>query len=254
MSESIRTFIIDDEPLALRRLERLLHADSEIRIVGTYESATAAARSARELTPQLLVLDIRMPEMNGFDLVSTLYAQGLNPYVIFVTAHPDRSIDAFTVGAIDYLLKPFDSERLERAVARAKALIASRDLSRDRGPVSHPASLADDPTRLVLAERGNVVVLSIRDIEFIQASERHVKIYAGGRCYLCHQSLGELENRLGSTSFVRIHRSTVINIQHLAQMHPSFHGDYEIVLKRGTRLTLSRRYRERLTPFILARS
>ena len=254
MSRRIKTFAVDDEPLALRRLERLLSADSEIEIVGTYNSTTAAAIGARDLSPQLLVLDIRMPELDGFALVSALSQQGFNPYVIFVTAHPDRSIEAFAVGAIDYLLKPFDAERLARALSRAKVLLASGEVHRGQNAAQPPASLTDDPTRLVLAERGNVVVLALKDIEFMQASARQVKIYAGGRCYVCRQSLEELERRLANNTFVRIHRSTVINIRHLAQMHPTFHGDYEIRLMRGTRLTLSRRYRERLTPFILART
>ena len=254
MSRRIKTFVIDDEPLALRRLERLVSADSEIEIVGTYDSTTAAAIGARELCPELLVLDIRMPELDGFALVSALSQQGFNPYVIFVTAYPDRSIEAFAVGAIDYLLKPFDAERLARALSRAKVLLTSGEARSGRSAAQPSPSLMDDPTRILLAERGSVVVLSLKDIEFIQAFARHVKIYAGGRCYVCHQSLGELERRLANSTFVRIHRSTLINIQHLAQMHPTFHGDYEIRLKRGTRLTLSRRYRERLTPYILTRS
>jgi two-component system LytT family response regulator len=253
MNGRIKTFVVDDEPLALRRLERLLRADSDIEIVGAYDSATAAAVGARDLSPQLLVLDIRMPELDGFALVAALSQQGFNPYVIFVTAHPDRSIEAFAVGAIDYLLKPFDGERLARALSRAKILLTSGEVRRGESAVQSSPSLMDDRTRLLLAERGSVVVLSLKDIEFLQAFARHVKIYAGGRCYVCHQSLGELERRLANNTFVRIHRSTVINIQHLAQLDPTFHGDYEIRLKRGTRLTLSRRYRERLTPFILTR-
>jgi two-component system, LytTR family, response regulator len=253
MAEAIRTFIVDDEPLARRRLQRLMRADPDIRIVGIYESAAEAASSARELAPQLLVLDIRMPQLDGFQLVSVLAEQGLNPYVIFVTAHSDRSMDAFGVGAVDYLLKPFDEERLGRALARAKKLLAGGyGRTADSSTLSQ-ASLAEDPTRLLLGERGKVVVLSVRDIEFVQAAERHTKIYAGGRCHVCSQSLAELEARLGGSSFARIHRSTIINVQYLAEMHPSFHGDYEVVLKRGTRLTLSRRYRDRLSPFLLAR-
>jgi two-component system LytT family response regulator len=251
----IKTFVIDDEPLALRRLERLLRADSDIEVVGTYDSTTAAAIGARDLSPQLLVLDIRMPELDGFALVSALSKQGINPYVIFVTAHPDRSIEAFAVGAIDYLLKPFDGERLARAVSRAKVLLTPGEVRRGQQGVEHPsASLMEDPTRLLLSERGSVVVLSLKDIEFMQAFARHVKIYAAGHCYVCHQSLGELERRLANSTFVRVHRSTVINIQHLVQMYPTLHGDYEIRLKRGTRLTLSRRYRDRLSPFILTRA
>jgi len=254
MSEAIRAFIVDDEPLARRRLQRVVRADPDIQVAGVFGSAVEAASVARELAPQLLVLDIRLPELDGFQLVAALAHQGVNPFVIFVTAHPDRSIEAFAIGAVDYLLKPFDDQRLGRALARAKRLIVSiRELNNARTASPRPL-LPKDPTRLLLAERGKVVVLSLGDIEFVQAAARHVKIYAAGRCHVCTQSLGDIESRLHTSSFVRIHRSTVINIQHLAELHPSLHGDYEVVLKRGTRLAFSRRYRDRLAPFLLART
>jgi two-component system LytT family response regulator len=245
----IATFIVDDEPPARKRLLHLLRGDPEIRVVGSFESATAAATQARETAPQLLLLDIRMPELDGFELLDTLAAQGLNPYVIFVTAHSDRSLEAFGVGAIDYLLKPFDDQRFARALERAKKLIASRQQA---GTMRAPRpTLAGNHARLLLSERGKVVVLAMRDIEFVQAAAKHVKIYAAGRCYTFRHSLGELESRLDPGSFVRVHRSTLVNVEHLAEMHPLFHGDYELILRRGTRLTLSRRYRDRLAPFLL---
>lgn len=250
MSGAIPTVVVEDEPLARKRLMRLLRGDPDIDVVGAFSSATEAALQARELAPQLLLLDIRMPELDGFELVQSLAGQGMNPYVIFVTAYSDRSMDAFAVGAIDYILKPFDDERFGRALARAKSLIGS-----GAGPGAPPAAqrpaLAGGRTRLLLAERGKVVVLAMRDIEFVQAAAKYVKIYAGGRCYSFRQSLGHLETRLDPASFVRVHRSTVVNVEHIAEMHPLFHGDYELILRRGTRLTLSRRYRERLAPFLL---
>lgn len=245
-ANAIATFVVDDEPLARKRLLHLLRGDPDIHVVGTFDSATAAASQALELTPQLLLLDIRMPELDGFELVAALAGQGINPYIIFVTAHSDRSMDAFGVGAIDYLLKPFDDERFARAIERAKKLIAAGGQT-----AAAPASLAGNRTRLLLSERGKVVVLAMRDIEFVQAAAKHVKIYAAGRCYSFRQTLGELESRLDPASFVRVHRSTLVNVEHLAEMHPLFHGDYELILRRGTRLTLSRRYRSRLAPFLL---
>jgi two-component system, LytTR family, response regulator len=249
MNAAIPTFVVDDEPLARKRMTRLLRGDPDISVVGTFSSAAEAATHARELSPQLLLLDIRMPGLDGFELVQSLAGQGMNPYVIFVTAYSDRSMDAFGVGAIDYLLKPFDDERFARAIARAKSLIASSGPAASV-PAQRP-SLAGGRTRLLLAERGKVVVLAMRDIEFVQAAAKYVKIYAAGRCYSFRQSLGQLENRLDPSCFVRVHRSTLVNVEHLAEMHPLFHGDYELILRRGTRLTLSRRYRERLAPFLL---
>jgi two-component system LytT family response regulator len=247
MSAPISTLVVDDEPLALKRVLRLLHDDPGINVVGTFSSAPEAIEHAREHAPQLMLLDIRMPELDGFELVATLAKGGVHPYVIFVTAYTDRSMDAFGVGAIDYLLKPFDDERFGRAIGRAKSLIGAV-AGATATPRQPPAS---ERTRLLLSERGKVVVLSMRDIEFVQAAAKHVKIYAAGRCYSFRQPLGLLEQRLDSASFVRVHRSTLVNIEHIAEMHPLFHGDYELVLRRGTRLTLSRRYRDRLAPFLL---
>jgi len=246
MSATIRTFVVDDEPLARERVIRLLHADPEIELVGEFASATEAASQARTLEPRLLFLDVRMPEQDGFHLLQSLAHAGLKPYVIFVTAYSDRSIDAFDIGAVDYLLKPFDDSRFARALERAKSLIASRTPSG-----AQPVRPAQPRARLLLSERGKISVLSTRDIEFIQSSAKYVKIYAAGRCYSHRQSLGQLEEQLDPACFVRIHRSTLVNVEHISEMHSLFHGDYELILRRGTRLTLSRRYRERLAPFLL---
>ena len=250
MASAISTFLVDDEPLARKRVMQLLRADSEINVVGTFNSAAEAATHARKLAPQLLLLDIRMPELDGFELVESLAGQDIHPYFIFVTAYADRSMEAFALGAVDYLLKPFDDERFARAVARAKSLIASGRQAGSASAAQRP-SLAGARTRLLLAERGKVVVLAMRDIEFVQAAAKYVKIFAAGRCYSFRQSLGQLEDRLDPACFVRVHRSTLVNVEHIAEMHPLFHGDYELILRRGTRLTLSRRYRERLAPFLL---
>ncbi|MBV8784763.1 MAG: response regulator transcription factor [Gammaproteobacteria bacterium] len=243
----IATLVVDDEPLALKRVLKLLRADPDLNVIGSFSSATEAAQLAREQPPQLMLLDIRMPELDGFELIATLAEEGVTPYVIFITAYSDRSMDAFGVGAIDYLLKPFDDERFRRAIERAKSLIASGQSQ----AATASRSLASGRTRLLLSERGKVVVLSMRDIEFVQAAAKHVRIYAGGRCFSFRQPLSQLEDRLDPSSFVRVHRSTLVNVEHIAEMHPLFHGDYELVLRRGTRLTLSRRYRDRLAPFLL---
>lgn len=250
MSAPITAFVVDDEPLARRRMAQLLRNDPDIQVIGAFGSATEAAARAGELAPQLLLLDVRMPGLDGFELVRSLAVRGVHPYVIFVTAHMDRSMDAFALGAVDYVLKPVDDQRFARALARAKSLITGRGPDSGYATAPQPA-LAVNRTRLLLSERGKVVVLPMRDIEFVQAAAKHVKLYAAGRCYSFRYSLGQIEQRLDPGCFVRIHRSTLVNIEHIAEMHPLFHGDYELILKRGTRLTLSRRYRERLAPFLL---
>lgn len=246
MSTQIPTLVVDDEPLALKRMLRLLATDPEIRLVGGCASAAEAMECAAGGAPRLLLLDIRLPRVDGFGLITQLAQRGVHPCVIFVTAYADRSMDAFGVGAIDYLVKPFDDERFARAIGRAKALLAS-----GRTAAAAPAAAVPDRTRLMLSERGRVVVLVTRDIEFIQAAAKHVRIFAGGRCFTLRYALTEIEARLDPASFVRVHRSTLVNVDHIAEMHPMFHGDCELVMRRGTRLTLSRRFRERLAPFLL---
>jgi two-component system, LytTR family, response regulator len=243
----IPTLVVDDEPLALKRMLRLLACDPEIEVLKGCASAAEAIACAADGAPQLLLLDIRMPRLDGFGLISRLAERGVHPCVIFVTAYADRSMDAYGVGAIDYLVKPFDDERFARAIARAKALLAS-GATIARVPA---APAVPDRSRLMLSERGRIVVLVTRDIEFIQAAAKHVRIFAGGRCFTLRYALAELEARLDPASFVRVHRSTLVNVDHIAEMHPMFHGDSELVMRRGTRLTLSRRYRERLAPFLL---
>ncbi len=240
---TISTVVVDDEPLALRRVLRFLAADPDLEVTGSFTSALKARTAAPALAPRLMLLDIQMPELDGFELVAALKAAGVQPYVIFVTACLDRTLDAFGVGAVDYLLKPFDEERFARAITRAKTLIGA--------PPAPAAAGTRSRSRLLLCERGKVVVLAMKDIEFVQADAKHVRIFAGGRCYTQRQSLSELEERLDPGSFVRVHRSTLVNVEHIAELHPMFHGDCELVLRRGTRLSVSRRFRERLAPFLL---
>jgi len=250
VSASIPTLVVDDEPLALKRMLRLLAADPQIRLMGGCASAAEALEHAADGAPELLLLDIRMPRLDGFGLITQLAQRGVHPCVIFVTAYADRSMDAFGVGAVDYLVKPFDDERFARAIGRAKALLAAGRTAA-AAPAAPAAAALPDRTRLMLSERGRVVVLVTRDIEFIQAAAKHVRIFAGGRCFTLRYALTELEARLDPASFVRVHRSTLVNVDHIAEMHPMFHGDCELVMRRGTRLTLSRRYRERLAPLLL---
>jgi two-component system LytT family response regulator len=249
LNAPIATVVVDDEPLALQRVLSLLRTDGDIRVTGAFRSARRAAHVARKHPPQLMLLDICMPELDGFEMVHTLARSGVRPHVIFVTATAERSMEAFAAGAIDYLLKPFDEERFARALERAKSLIRANPVA--AAAAAGPVATAGGRTRLLLSEHGKVVVLSMRDIEFVQAAAKRVKIYAGGRCFSFRHGLTQLEERLDPASFVRVHRSTLVNVEHIAEMHPLFHGDCELVLRRGTRLTLSRRYRARLAPFLI---
>jgi two-component system LytT family response regulator len=245
---SILTSIVDHDVASRIRALDVLSADPAIRVMGVFTSAAEAQARTGGLSPELLILNSHLPDRDSFELLSMLIGQGIRPHVIFVAGDVDRSMDAFAVGALDYLVRPFDIERFARAVGRAKVLIAH---AQDPAPVSAGAR-APERARLVLSERGKVVLLQMRDIEFVQAAGTHIRIYAAGQCHERRLSLTDLEKSLDATRFVRVHRSTMVNIEHIAEIHPLFHGDYELVLRRGTRLTLSRRYRDRLRPFLLA--
>jgi two-component system, LytTR family, response regulator len=222
----------------------MLAGDPAIRLAGVFASADEALAQLGRLPPQLLILNSQLPGCS--ELLRLLADQATHPELILVSACRDHFLDALAAGAVDYLVSPFESQRFARAVARVKVLVAH-----SQEPVTQASKGAVERTRLLISDRGRVVVLRQHDIEFVQAAGVHIKIYAGGQCYERRQSLTDIEQNLDAERFVRVHRSTVVNVEHIAEMHPLFHGDYELVLRRGTRLTLSRRYRERLKPFLL---
>ena len=256
----ILTLVVEDEPLALRRVLRLLDRDPEIAIVGTCASVTEALTVAANLTPELVLLDVRMPERDGFELLKALRKRGVDPLVVFITAYSEHAVAAFELDAVDYILKPFDDARFAKALARVKSTVQSTrtDVSVDNVavPARSLTAVGSSPAardRLLLTENGRVLFLPIRDIEFVQAAAKHIKIFAQGRCHLLRQPLCELEARLDPNQFVRIHRSTIVNVEKIVEMHPLFHGDFELLLTRGTRVVMSRRFRTRMLPFTFGR-
>jgi len=266
MIDAVSTLVVDDEPLARKRITRLLESDREIRVIGAVGSVAAALDLDPAAPPELVLLDVRMPQHDGFELLRRWRESGIEPLTIFVTAYSEHAVAAFGVEAVDYLLKPFDDQRFEQAIARAKAAIQQSRMQA-RVPASAaaaaPAAGAADGAseaaatprlrdRLLVSEGGRVLFLPLRDIEFLQAAGKQVKIFAQGRCHLLREPLHALEARLDASQFVRVHRSTIVNVEFIVEMHPLFHGDYELVLKRGTRVTLSRRFRHRLAPFTAA--
>jgi two-component system, LytTR family, response regulator len=248
MRASLTALIVDDEPIARQRIRRLLAHESDFRVIGDCSSVAECEALNTGTAPDLLFLDVQMPMRNGFELLSSLEARGIRPFVIFVTAYSDYAVDAFGVEAVDYLLKPFDDARFGKAVARARALLQNERAKDGEEPSDPQPRLRD---RLLVNEEGRVLFVPTRDIELVQASGKHVKIFVQGRCYIARQALRDVETRLDRSHFVRIHRSTIINIEQIAELSPLFHGDCEIVLKRGTRVTLSRRFRSRILPFLV---
>jgi len=251
----LSALIVDDEPIARQRIHRLLARESDFHIIGDFGSGAECESIVAGAAPDLLLLDVRMPERNGFDLLASFEARGVHPFVIFVTAYAEYAVDAFGVEAVDYLLKPFDDERFAKAIARARSLLvkergAGEESSNTGASTERPLAtrLRD---RLLVNDGGRVLFVPAREIEMVQAAGKHVKIFVNGHCYLARQALRDVEARLDNSHFVRVHRSTIINVEQITELHPLFHGDYEIVLKRGTRVTLSRRFRSRILPFLV---
>lgn len=246
----IRTLIVDDEPLAREKLRAFLEAESDIEVVGEARDGKEAVQSIESLRPDLVFLDIQMPELTGFEVVENLDREAL-PQIIFVTAYDNYALKAFEVHALDYLLKPYDRERLHQALEKARreqdrqqlgdvqkqlrALLADLDKQR-----------AQFPDRLVVKTAGRVVFVKVDDIDWVDAAGNYVKLHVAAESYLLRETMSRLEERLDPKKFLRIHRSTIVNIERIKELQQQFHGDYLVILKSGQRLTLSRSYRDRI--------
>ena len=240
----VRALIVDDEPIARRRIRRLLRGVDGVEITGECGDGASALQAIADERPDLVFLDVQMPELDGFDVVAQLDPER-PPALIFITAFDRYALRAFDVHAVDYLLKPVASARLRVAVARARDRIARgaaqpglRDLVRELN--ARPAYLS----RLAVRARGRIVMIDAAAIEFIQAADNYVTVHAGGREYLLRETLAALERQLDPSRFVRIHRSTIVALERIAELHPASHGDFDVVLRDSTRLTLSRSWRE----------
>jgi two-component system LytT family response regulator len=248
----IRTLIVDDEPLARERLRKLLQAESDIELVGECSDGKEALTVIKSTNPDLLFLDVQMPEMDGFGVIAALEV-GQTPAVIFVTAYDQFALRAFEVHALDYLLKPFDRGRFQKALARARQLVQQRVA----GPAGQQLSslvtdLKSEKTepkyldRLAVKTEGRVLFFKIDDIDWIEAADNYVSVHVGNEEHLHRETMASLETKLPPSRFLRISRSTIVNLERIKEMQPMFHGDYVVILKNGARLGLSRGYRDKL--------
>ena len=244
----IRTLIVDDEPLARERVKRFLRDESDIAIIGECGDGNEAIKIIRQQKPDLVFLDIQMPEKNGFEVIKSIDAKSV-PAIIFVTAYDQYALQAFDVHALDYLLKPFNRERLHRAVKRALENIENRNRGNlDERLTSLIADLKAEKKyleRLVVKSVGRVFFLKTDEIDWIEASGNYLKLHVGRESHLIRETMNGIEAKLNPDKFLRIHRSTVVNIDRIKELHPMFSGDYAVILRSGTELTLSRNYRER---------
>jgi two-component system LytT family response regulator len=230
----VRALVVDDESLARRNLTLLLSRDPDIGPVAECASGLEAIEEIRKSKPDLVFLDVQMPEYDGFDVLELL-GSDQPPVIIFVTAYDEYALRAFEAGALDYLLKPFDDARFGRALNRAKDKLAHYLPSQPRAA-----------ERLVVRSQGQVLFVSIADIDWIEAAGYYACLHVGGDTHILRRSLSELEQDLGDEKFIRIHRSIVVNLERIHGLELQTGGEYEVVLKSKARLRLSRRYRKRL--------
>ncbi|MBA2340710.1 MAG: response regulator transcription factor [Pyrinomonadaceae bacterium] len=245
----IRTLIVDDMLLARKRIKRFLAADTEIELVGECSDGQAATGAIRDLSPDLVFLDVQMPELDGFAVVETIGAAQM-PAVIFVTAYDQYALRAFEVHALDYLLKPYNPERFASALARAKAHIRERRAGElDERLTSLIEHLKQEPKyleRLVIKTAGRVFFLRTDEISHIESAGNYVRVHTQGESYLMRETMNNLQAKLDPEKFLRIHRSSLVQIEHIKELQPLFSGDYAVLLHDGTELTLSRSYRDQL--------
>jgi two-component system, LytTR family, response regulator len=239
----IRTLIVDDEPLGRRGLLRFLKNDPEIEVVaqcGDGESAVAAIHSRN---PDLVFLDIQMPEMDGFEVVRRVGPQRM-PVTIIVTAFDRYAVRAFDANAIDYLLKPVGQARFERALARAKERIAEsskEDVAERIVATLEQINRQDKyPDRLPVSESGRILFVKTKEIDWIEANGNYVRLHVGARTYEIRETLNNLERKLDSRNFLRIHRSTMVNVHLIKEIQPWFHGYHLVLLQNGQELRMSR--------------
>lgn len=241
---TLRTVIVDDEPLARERVRMMLAAHPDMTVVGEYGDGQQAIAAIRELRPDVVFLDVQIPGVDGFGVLSELDSDAL-PYVVFVTAYDQYALRAFEVRALDYVLKPFSADRFGQALDRARAALARNDVGtidreRLRDLVTSLAAEQREKRRLVVKSSGRVFFVKVDDIDWIEAEGNYVRLHMGPQSHLLRDTMKGMENVLDPSVFVRIHRSTIVNADRIRELQPLFHGEYAVILRDGTRLVASR--------------
>ena len=248
MPERIRAVIADDEPPARERIRDLLARETDIDVVAECADGISAVEAIERLTPDLLFLDVQMPELDGFDVLERTGTHRMA--IIFVTAYDEYAIRAFNVHAADYLLKPFDRDRFQAALTHARVLLAGHQNNHSRDQLisllKDVKSTASPLNRIPIKAGGRIVFVPVDQIDWLEAADNYVRIHAGSETHLVRDTLAEFESRLDPARFVRIHRGTIVNLERVKELQPLFHGEYSVLLIDGTRLTLSRRFKDRL--------
>jgi two-component system LytT family response regulator len=244
-----RVLLVDDEPLAREGLRMLLTCDPEVSAVYEARNGQEAVEAIRTEQPDLVFLDIQMPEMDGFGVARTVGSERM-PAVVFITAHDEYAIQAFEINAIDYLLKPITEARFEQALARAKSRLQSRPADESSRQILSLLETIALPRhslkRLAVRSVGKTIFVDVADIDWMEAAENYVQIHAGRAEHLLHVTMTTLEKSLDPQVFLRIHRSVIVNVRRIKEMEPAFHGEYVITLQSGVRLQSGRLYSEQV--------
>lgn len=260
--ERIRAIIVDDEPLARRGVRARLAREEDVEVVAEAASGHEATHLIQELAPDLVFLDVQMPRIDGFAVVDTVGAEAM-PVTIFVTAYDQHALRAFQAHALDYVLKPIDDARFSEALARARRRIEERResalgkklfafLAAAGAPAPAPQAGTKEPNhhrpveRFLIKNGGRVLVVPVEEIDWIEAAGDYVRLHAGKTAHLLRETMANVEGQLDPHHFARIHRSTIVNLSQVRELHPHFNREYVVVLKDGTSLKLSRSYRDRL--------
>lgn len=243
------TLIVDDEPLAREGLRMLLSEDPDVAAIHQAKDGREAVSAIRKTRPDLVFLDVQMPEMDGLSVVREIGAERM-PAVVFVTAHDQFAIRAFEINAVDYLLKPVTRERFAQALARAKARLqatpgeeASRQILSLLETIAAPHRAVK---RLAVRSAGKTVFVDVGDVDWIEGAENYVKLHVGRAAHLVHVAMGTLEKSLEPDAFLRIHRSIIVNVGRIQELEPALHGEYVVTLENGVRLRSGRTYHEKL--------
>jgi two-component system LytT family response regulator len=244
--EPIRVLIADDELPARQRLLDLLHKDPRVGTISQAENGAIAAEMIRAQRPDILFLDVQMPELDGLGVIGAIGAKEM-PLTVFVTAYDEHAIRAFEANALDYLLKPFSDERFEATMARVKARLDERGMREFGMRVLEMVSREPNPEqrldRLVVKAAGTTQFIRVADVEWIEAAGVYVTLHIGTKEVLYRAALNDLAKKLDPMRFVRVHRSSIVNIESVSRLEPISHGEFEVVMKSGLRTRISRTYR-----------
>jgi len=251
MSNKIRVLVVDDEPLARRGIRQLLDSETDFEIVGECKNGREAVSALEKLSPELIFLDIQMPLLDGFSFIEKVGAQNL-PEIVFVTAYDEYAIRAFEINALDYLLKPVDPERFQKTLERVREQIKNkqpRQMEQKLAALLENLKLPESEKyleRIAIKENGRVTFLNIDEILWISSEGNYVGLHTKGEMHLLRETMDAIERKLDSRKFLRLRRSTIVRIEQIKELYPLFNGEFEVVLKNGTRLASSRRYRKNL--------